>query len=378
VTGRLDDEAALALLVGALERMSPSGQEGEVARYLADAMTALDAQAGVDAAGNAVATVGRGPMRVVLLGHIDTVRGELPVRRAGGVVTGRGAVDAKGPFCTMVAAASRLSPAALTGLTLHLVGAVEEEAPTSKGARHAVRTLPRPDAVVIGEPSGWDGLTLGYKGRLVLQVETRRPEGHSARDEATAAEAAVDAFVGVRRWATGRSTPSAALFDAVQVSLRALDSGSDGLVSRASATLSLRLPPDLPPDQAEAELRALLADVPEGVERAITVTGAERAYRGPRDTLLTRAFRTAIRRHGGTPRLTLKTGTSDMNVVAPSWPVPMAAYGPGDAALDHTPHERVAEDEYLRAIAVLADALEGVAQAASGGGARGRSARSSS
>jgi [amino group carrier protein]-lysine/ornithine hydrolase len=377
VTGRLDDEAALALLVGALERPSPSGEEGEVARYLAAAMMSLDAGAGVDAAGNAVATVGRGPMRVVLLGHIDTVRGELPVRRAEGVVTGRGAVDAKGPFCAMVAAASRLSPAALSGLTLYLVGAVEEEAPSSKGARHAVRTLPRPDAVVIGEPSGWDGLTLGYKGRLVLQVETRRPEGHSARDEATAAEAAVDAFVTVRRWATERS-PNATAFDAVQVSLRGFDSGSDGLVSRASATLSLRLPTDLPPDEAEAELRTLLADVPEGVERALTVTGAERAYRGPRDTLLTRAFRAAIRRHGGTPRLTLKTGTADMNVVAPAWPVPMAAYGPGDAALDHTPNEHVTEAEYLRAIAVLTDALEGVARSASDGGPRGRSARSSS
>jgi LysW-gamma-L-lysine carboxypeptidase len=46
-----------------------------------------------------------------------------------------------------------------------------------------------------------------------------------------------------------------------------------------------------------------------------------------------------------------------MNVVAPHWPVPTAAYGPGDSALDHTPEERLSLDEYDRAVAVLTDAL---------------------
>jgi LysW-gamma-L-lysine carboxypeptidase len=42
-----------------------------------------------------------------------------------------------------------------------------------------------------------------------------------------------------------------------------------------------------------------------------------------------------------------------MNVVAPHWAVPMVAYGPGDAALDHTPDERLELAEYLRAVEVL-------------------------
>jgi LysW-gamma-L-lysine carboxypeptidase len=44
-------------------------------------------------------------------------------------------------------------------------------------------------------------------------------------------------------------------------------------------------------------------------------------------------------------------------VVGPVWQCPILAYGPGDSALDHTPHEHVNLAEYERAIAVLAQAL---------------------
>jgi LysW-gamma-L-lysine carboxypeptidase len=35
----------------------------------------------------------------------------------------------------------------------------------------------------------------------------------------------------------------------------------------------------------------------------------------------------------------------------------MAAYGPGDSSLDHTPWERVSVEEYLKSINVLSRAL---------------------
>ena len=86
--------------------------------------------------------------------------------------------------------------------------------------------------------------------------------------------------------------------------------------------------------------------------------GREEPHRGPKDTLLSRAFRVAIRAAGVQPQLTLKTGTSDMNVVAPLWDCPILAYGPGDSTLDHTPTERLEIAEYLKAVQILRDALE--------------------
>ena len=47
-----------------------------------------------------------------------------------------------------------------------------------------------------------------------------------------------------------------------------------------------------------------------------------------------------------------------MNVLAPHWRCPVVAYGPGDSALDHTPHEHINLQEYLRAIDILTRVLQ--------------------
>lgn len=353
----MDDAAAIDLLTRAVATPSVSGREGDVARLFVAHMKRFAQRAHVDEAGNAIGVVGTGPVHVVFLGHIDTVAGAVRVRRDGDRLYGRGAVDAKGPFCTAVVAASRLGPAAREAITLTLAGAVEEEAPSSKGARHLLNTLPAPDLLVIGEPSGWSSVTLGYKGRLVVDCLATVANAHSAGSEPTAAELTSDSWQAIRAWARHASRDASGIFDAVQATLQAISSTTDGLTQTASATVGLRLPPAWPPERA----RGAIADLPmpPGVE--LSFTGAELPYRGPRDTPLTRVFRVAIRRAGGSPRTNVKTGTSDMNVVAPVWDVPMLAYGPGDSDLDHTPEEHIEIPEYLRAIDVLSWALEGLA-----------------
>ncbi|NJN97643.1 MAG: M20/M25/M40 family metallo-hydrolase, partial [Anaerolineales bacterium] len=73
---------------------------------------------------------------------------------------------------------------------------------------------------------------------------------------------------------------------------------------------------------------------------------------------LVRAFLQSIRAAGGEPRFVVKTGTADMNVVAPHWPnTPVVAYGPGDSSLDHTPQEHIDLQEYGQAIGVLREVL---------------------
>jgi LysW-gamma-L-lysine carboxypeptidase len=57
----------------------------------------------------------------------------------------------------------------------------------------------------------------------------------------------------------------------------------------------------------------------------------------------------------------VKTGTSDWNVVAERWSVPALAYGPGDAALDHTPNEHLDLASYDAAVSVLVSVLDRLA-----------------
>ncbi len=354
----------LALLRQALGIASVSGQEAELAHFLVAQMATFAKRAFVDEAGNAVAELGRGERHVVFLGHIDTVPGEIAVRVEDGKLYGRGAVDAKGPFCAAVVAASRLGPDALDSLRLTLIGAVEEEAPSSKGARYAVRAYSRPDLVIVGEPSGWDAMTLGYKGRLVLKFELEKDNFHSAGDDVTAAEVVAGSWQQVRDWVGWLNKESSAegIFERVQVSLQSIGSGNDGLVQSAEAVIGFRLPPAMPPAHAEEALRKIFrAGKEEGTLR-LAFSGREQPYRGPKDTPLSRAFRAAIRQQGGEPRFKVKTGTSDMNVVAPHWQVPMLAYGPGDAALDHRPDEHLDIEDYRRASDVLERVFRHLAQ----------------
>ncbi len=340
----------IRFLKEALAIPSPSGQERLVAQHFVRGMRAMGMEAWVDEADNARATWGHGPLELALVGHIDTVPGEVPVRIEGDKLFGRGAVDAKGPFTAFVLAVGDL-PEALKGkLTIHLVGATEEEVPSSKGARYVADKI-QPQLAVIGEPSGWEGITLGYKGRLLVRVRREKDHFHSAHHEPNAAEELISYFVALKSWAEAYNIGQRP-FDQVQYSLRDFRIEEPEMRQVAELFFDLRLPPRLPPEEA---IQKLLSFAPPTLE--FHFWGKEVAYQGEKDSPLSRAFRHGIRRAGGKPVFKLKTGTSDMNVLAPHWPVPMVAYGPGDSALDHTPYEHVLIPEFEKGVAVLKEAL---------------------
>lgn len=331
---------------------SVSTQEAAVVAHLVRRMGEMGLDARVDEVGNAVGATGAGPRQLVLLGHMDTVPGGPPVERRDGRLYGRGAVDAKGPLAAFALAAGRLVGRVPEGWQLVVVGAVEEEAATSRGARHAASVY-APAFCIIGEPSGWDAVTLGYKGRVLCEFHLAQPMAHTAGPGQAVAEFAVDFWNSVVAYAGERNTGRAGAFDQLLPSLRQINTTVEGDSDCVSALLGFRLPPDLVPAQLEADLQAL----PRHPDATLTFRGHEATYVADRNTPLARAFLRAIRAGGGRPRFKLKTGTSDMNVVGPVWQCPVLAYGPGDSALDHTPNEHVDVDEFLRAIDVLEIAL---------------------
>jgi [amino group carrier protein]-lysine/ornithine hydrolase len=346
--------AAWAFLREVVAIPSPSGQEGEVARAFVAALAPHADRAFVDEIGNAVAVVGSGRHPVTLLAHLDTVAGWPPVVGDENLLHGRGSVDAKGPAVALAAAFAAVAPSVADALTLRFVAAVAEEHPSSRGARHAMLAYPRPRTLIVGEPSGSDAFTLGYKGSLRLRVGSERAIAHGARDEATAAEVLLDALATLRAFAA--ATPGERAFDRLQISVASLETGDDGLRATASARVGWRLPLDWSPARLRDAVTALALP---GV--TLRWHGAETAVRGERDGALARAFRVAIRAEGGAATSKVKTGTSDWNVVAPVWPADTVAYGPGDAALDHTPEERIERSDFERSIRVLTRVLRALA-----------------
>jgi LysW-gamma-L-lysine carboxypeptidase len=142
------------------------------------------------------------------------------------------------------------------------------------------------------------------------------------------------------------------VFDTLDTSLRSIQSTNDGLQDVVTQRIGLRLP--LGYDVATLQ-EQLCHDAGEAT---LHFFGYEVAHKSDKNTPLVRAFLKAIREHGGMPKFKVKTGTSDMNVLAPHWRCPVVAYGPGDSALDHTPHEHTSVQEYQQAIAVLTRTLQ--------------------
>jgi LysW-gamma-L-lysine carboxypeptidase len=336
-------------LLGLVQRYSPSGQEQEAVAWLVERMRALRfTRAFSDEAGNAVGIMGGGPRQVVLLGHIDTVPGEIPVRVEGDVLYGRGTVDAKGPLAAFIDAVADVGP--LPGCQFVVIGAVDEEG-DSRGAWYVAERY-HPEFAIIGEPSGWERVTLGYRGSLWFEYRVRRSLSHTASGHESACEAAVSFWNRLKAACDQDNAGRSKVFEQLSPTLREMRSESDGFEELALLGIGVRLPLGI----SIAQWRQRLDELSDDGE--VRVKGRPvAAHRAEKNTPLVRASLAAIRAHGGQPAFVLKSGTSDMNVVGPFWGCPILAYGPGDSTLDHTPHEHLSLAEYRNAVRVLADAL---------------------
>jgi len=340
-------------LIGLVSQYSPSGQERGAVEWLVARMQSLGYdQAFVDEAGNAVGVMGSGPKQVMLLGHIDTVPGEISVRRDGipphEALYGRGTVDAKGPLACFTDAVAQVG--AVEGWQFIVIGAVEEER-DSDGARHVV-TRYKPDYAVIGEPNQWDRVALGYKGSAWASVTIRREQAHTASGAQTACEAAVDVWRAVQSLADTFNEEKQRAFDKLIPTLRGMDSGQDGFEQWARLHIGVRLPLEIRPDVWYEKLIGIVEDA-----EVARLGFAVPAWACEKNTLLVRAFLSGIRSQGSEPRFVYKTGTADLNIVAPVWGCPALVYGPGDSSLDHTPDEHIRLDDYEKSVQVLHNAL---------------------
>ena len=341
----------LALLEGLLSIPSPSGKEDAVAAYLVEQMERLGFEAGRDKAGNVVGTLGNpaAGRTIVLLGHMDTVPGLIPVREEAGRLYGRGAVDAKGPLAAFVLAAARAAPD-LADCQVQVIATVEEEA-QARGARHLAHTMPAPAWVVIGEPSQWESITLGYKGMLRADYTLVQPGGHSAGQQVGPAEKAVGFWNKLVAYASAYNDGRPGRFDTLDPALGDFYTFGEGVNRGVTMHTLTRLPLGL----RAADLKKAMQAWCNGAQ--LKFYPSDPAYRAGKNTPLVRALLRAIRSEGGRPRFKVKTGTSDMNVVGPAWNCPIVAYGPGDSALDHTPNEHIVVEEFRRAVDVLSHAL---------------------
>ena len=338
------DTEGRRLLTELVSIPSVSEEESEAAAALAAFFERHDRPVWIDDIGNVRAP---GDDTVLLTSHIDTVPGEIPVEILDGdegpELWGRGSVDATGPLAAMAVAAVE------TGASF--VGVVGEES-DSRGAWFLVEDRAAPEAVINGEPSGWNGITLGYRGLLEGTYVATSESGHSSRPDPNAIQHAMNWWDRVE----GLFAPDEWVPVFEQVTTKPIDFEGgisvDGLSMEATMEFQLRVPPARTPEEvrvlADAELETGTVNWTGSIPPVMT---------SPR-TEVARVFRVAIRDRGGEPRLLRKTGTSDMNVYAEHWDCPMVTYGPGNSDLDHAPDEHLSLAAFDESVAVLTAVCE--------------------
>lgn len=344
-------------LVGLVSQYSPSGDERGAVEWLVARMKSLGYnETFIDEAGNAVGVMGSGPKQIILLGHIDTVAGEIPVgvenvgaTHESPLLYGRGSVDAKGPLACFTDAVAQVG--VVDGWQFVVIGAVEEER-DSEGARY-VATKYKPDYAVIGEPNQWDRVALGYKGSAWANVTVKRGQVHTASGEETAAEAAVHVWLKIKAYVDSFNSGKQKAFDKLLLTLRGMNSESNEFEQLALLKVGVRLPMDISPEDWYEKLREI-----DGNASMEPMGFGIPAWECEKNTRLVRALLSGIRSQGGEPRFVYKMGTADLNIVAPVWKCPALVYGPGDSSLDHTPNEHISLEEYGKAVQVLREALK--------------------
>jgi [amino group carrier protein]-lysine/ornithine hydrolase len=337
---------AQKLLKNLVSIPSVSAHEQEAVNYLIKEARQLNFdEVKKDGAGNFIARRGSGEITILLVGHIDTVPGDIPVVIKAGNLYGRGSVDAKGCLATFIWATHEAKVP--EDLTVVVIGCVEEEIYTSHGARHVLGKY-NPDYIIIGEPSSWDRITIGYKGGLRFVFSQAIEMEHFSARKVSAADGGVDFIIAVRKELIKFQPENGGIFYQPNFEVRSFNTSSDGLQEKVKVTCNLRIPPEFDIDKFKKFLDQYAVEISEDIAPVIA----------NKNNNLVRAFLASIRSIEGDPRFVKKTGSSDMNILASHWShIPILAYGPGDSKLDHTPNEHLNLTEYEKAIRVLETVL---------------------
>ncbi|RSN67484.1 M20/M25/M40 family metallo-hydrolase [Candidatus Korarchaeum cryptofilum] len=322
------------VLLALLKAYSPTGREKNAERVLIEVARGLGLEAHSDGVGNVIAS--KGDSCIMLLGHYDTVPGKLRVSVRKGTVSGRGAVDAKGPLAAMLVAAS------LSERPVRVAAVVGEEG-DSRGVRELLRGE-LPPYVIVGEPTNTVGVAIEYRGGAKLILRCRASGGHSSSPGDSAIEKLISCLERIQGSLKG--------IEGVSLRPTVMRGGEyeNVLPRRAECTLDLRFP-------VGHSLQEIL-------ERIEIEDGCDIILKGSVDPVsvrptdpVPRALTRAIITSGAKPILLRKLGSSDMNHIS-NYVRSCAAYGPGDSSLAHTDRERIQLKDLEFSVAVYKKAIE--------------------
>jgi putative selenium metabolism hydrolase len=363
---------------------SESAKEGAVAERIVQEMKKLGFdKAWTDDYGNVIGQLGKGPIRVVFDGHIDTVgignrqswtydpyEGKIE----NGYIYGRGASDNKQATAVQVYGAKlfkELAEKDLEQFSIFVVGSVQEEDCDGLGLRHALeKSIGNVHFVCMGESTNLD-IYRGHRGRMEISVSARGRSCHGSAPERGVnaiykmmrlvedieklnERLKPDAFLGKGTCAVTHiscETPSlCAVPDLCSIHIdRRLTNGED-------KELAVRQIEELPNfDRETMKVKILTYDTPSYKNLALTTEKYYPTWVLPEEHALVqaaaKAAESAMGKKTGISRWVFSTnGIASMGQLG----IPSIGYGPGDEVDAHTTNDRVKIEDLVTSIAFYA------------------------
>lgn len=331
----LDLDAPLAtLLAQIVDVESVSGNERALANLVEEALSLPHLELTRDDDCIVARTSLGRPERVVIAGHLDTVPVEanLPSRRDGDVLWGRGTVDMKGGIAVMLKLAAELTE---PSRDITWIFYDHEEVDASKnGLGRLARNHPdlvQGDFAVLMEPTSAQ-IEGGCQGTIRIVFDVTGQAAHSARS-----------WMGVNAiHALAPLLDALVAYEPQQIDVEglryreglnavAIDGGmaNNVIPPKATLTVNYRFAPNKTTDEALAHLRDVFAG------HEFRIDDLSPAARPGLDAALAQEFVQAV---GGEARP--KYGWTDVARFS-ELGIPAVNYGPGDAHLAHRQDERV-------------------------------------
>lgn len=320
---------------------TPSGEESKARETLERIANYLDLPLRVDDTNSYY--FGKGNERILLASHIDTVPGYLPPFDDGNAVSGRGAVDAKGPLSAMLVASSLLRR---EGCEVEVAALSDEEA-FSRGAKKLATSGRTFDFIVIGEPTSTTGIGIEYRGVMHLDIKCKSASSHASSGQVNVIVKVAEGLQKVYSPPKDYDTPT------VTPTIFRSGEAINVIPSEAYLHLDVRF-------SARNDPEAILKGVAETFRDCeVTVTERLEPVKVSPNSQLVRAVMRALLKQGQKPNLVRKWGTSDMNILY-KVSREIVAYGPGDSRLEHTDHERITYEELYIGTMTYYNAIKGL------------------
>ncbi len=375
----------LAFAQQLVQIQSYSGQEEAAIRCVEEKMKALGYdEVRLDAMGNVVGRIGRGPKSILFDAHVDTVavndaeEWAIPPfsgQIADGHLHGRGSVDMKSAVAASVyAGALAKQRGLLEGKSVYVSATVFEEDCDGENLRHLFQELSlRPDYVVICEPSS-NRIMLGHKGKAQCVVKTQGVSAHGAAPEkgvnaiyemaeiiqrAERAQAALPEKDGLR------ATLTLSQISSTSASLNAVPSACEIYLDR-------RIIPGETEAAIKAEMDQLIADKRAsweiGTLHRQSWTGLpiryepfHLAWKIEESHELAQMLIAAYQRTFGAPPAEFGFWDFSTNAVTPvRLGIPTIGFGPGDYQLAHARNERIPLRQIVEACRFYIEVIGGV------------------